>query len=306
VVKDIIKVFRPLRWYQNFIVFLGSVTAAILLGSVSSSVSVSMSVFLSFIALCLVASGNYGINEVLDMEQDGHHPEKKHRALPSGRLKSSSIICLSVIIYLAGFGIALSLHRYPIILLLVFYFVNAILYNVKPFRLKDRPYFDFISEAFNNPLRFLLGWYAVADAHRIFPSTIVLGLWFFGIFLMVSKRFGELRFFRDQTELVSYRKSMGFYNEKILLISMIASLSASYYLLGAFCLKYSVDLILSLPGLIIWTVWFVYIAYQENSMVSNPERIVENVPFLVFSVFCVSFFIYMLMTKNTLMGWIKY
>lgn len=302
--KDFIAVFRPVRWYQNLLIFLGGVTAMVLLdipGGDKWQVLIA-----SFVASCLVASGNYGINEVLDMGQDAHHPQKKARALPTGRLKPGHVLFLSGIIYAAGFGIAISLKKVPLIIALAFYFVNALFYNVRPLRLKDRPYLDFVSEALNNPMRFLIGWYAVAGSGDIFPASLVFALWFFGIFLMASKRFGEMRLIKDKAELSNFRKSMAYYSEEKLLFSMIAALGVSYYMLGAFCMKHSVDLILALPVLIIWTVWFFHLAYEENTIVKDPERIFEKIPFLAFSIVSILLFVYMFMTKNRIMEWVKY
>ena len=38
-------------------------------------------------SICLIASSYYVINEILDAPSDKHHPEKKHRPIPSGRVK---------------------------------------------------------------------------------------------------------------------------------------------------------------------------------------------------------------------------
>ena len=40
--------------------------------------------------------------------------------------------------------------------------VMGVLYNVRPFRTKDRIYLDVLSESINNPLRLMLGWAAVS------------------------------------------------------------------------------------------------------------------------------------------------
>ena len=39
--------------------------------------------------------------------------------------------------------------------------VMGCVYNVPPMRTKDRPWLDVLSEAINNPLRLLIGWYMV-------------------------------------------------------------------------------------------------------------------------------------------------
>ena len=264
--KDIISIFRPKRWYQNIIVIAGAILAAELLNL--DIANYYRSIAYAFAAVCLVASGNYGINEVLDAESDSHHPEKQHRAVASGRISKSTATILSIALYITGFAIILNLDNWRAGLVLFLFFLGAVLYNVSPFRFKDRPYLDFIFEAVNSPLRILLGWYVVAD--KIFPSSFIIAVWFLGIFLMAAKRFGDIRLIKDKVELASYRKSQRYYTEERLLIAMIASLSVFYYMLGALCMKYSIDLIVTLPFIVLWTAWFFKLAYEENTVIKDP------------------------------------
>jgi len=124
--KDLISVFRPKRWYQNIIVIIGALLALELL-NLSATVNWK-NIFLAFVAICLVASANYGINEVLDAGSDKNHPEKKHRAVAAGRILKSTAIILSIIIYLAGFVIIFQLTnwRAGAILFLFFFRSNTL------------------------------------------------------------------------------------------------------------------------------------------------------------------------------------
>jgi 4-hydroxybenzoate polyprenyltransferase len=165
----------------------------------------------AFISICLVASGNYGINEVLDVEADGQHPQKKLRAIPSGKISSVPVVIISIILYVVGISIVLSSRNIMLAISVSLLLLSGVLYNVKPIRLKDKPYMDFIAESFNNPIRLMVGWYSVATPEKIVPSSFILGFWFLGMFLMASKRFGEYRFFKDKDQLVEYRKSFKHY-----------------------------------------------------------------------------------------------
>jgi decaprenyl-phosphate phosphoribosyltransferase len=272
------------------------------LGYVLSS-SFIYPVLLSFIALCFVASGNYGINEVLDAETDKHHPEKKNRAIPSGKIAPTTVICLSVVLYLAGLLLVWSLNNYMLFLSLALLLVSGILYNVKPFRFKDKPYLDFTFEALNNPIRLMVGWYAVAQPANLVPASIILGFWFLGIFLMAAKRFGEIRFIQDKTEAAQYRNSFKYYNEERLLFSMIAAAVSFSFMLGALSFKYSVDLIVILPFMVIWMIWFFHLAYQQNTVVKDPERIFEKKKFLLFSLLTLVLFAYFFFTGNQIFAW---
>lgn len=300
-IKDLISIFRPVRWYQNILVLIGGLFSVELLGlRISEHWG---NILCAFIAICFVSSANYGINEVLDAEQDKHHPQKRTRAIPAGRVEKRVALLISVLLYLIGFEIVRRLGSHNDVLVLFAFFAGAVLYNVEPLRFKDRPYLDFIFEAINSPLRFLLGWYAVTTT--IFPSSFILALWFFGVFLMAAKRFGDIRLIKDKKELESYRKSQRYYTEEKLLFSMIASIAIFFYMLGALAMKYSIDLIVTLPFIIIWVIWFFHLAYEENTIVKDPERIFEKKYFLLFSLATFGVFVFLFLIKSHILWFIK-
>ena len=68
----------------------------------------------------------------------------------------------------------------------------GVAYNARPVRSKDRAYLDVLSEAVNNPLRFLLGWFALAP-YVLPPLSALLAYWMGGAFLMAIKRYSEYR-----------------------------------------------------------------------------------------------------------------
>lgn len=304
--KLLIDVFRPLRWYRNLFMLLGSVLALKILEQTTwTQISThTNTILLALTSLCLIASGNYGLNEVLDASSDRHHPKKKSRAIPSGRLKPWIVVFLSFIFYAQGLVLAFYTGNIPLFSSVLLLLVSGILYNLRPFRLKDRAYLDFPFEALNNPIRLMVGWYAVANPDQIVPTSIIFGFWFLGIFLMAAKRFGEIRFINNKELAGQYRKSLQYYSEESLLLAMVASIVSFSFLFGSLCVKYSVDLVLLLPLLVGWVLWFMYLAYQENSIVKDPERLFEKKKFLAYSIFTVSMFIFLFFTGNQYLGWL--
>lgn len=301
-IKILLNVFRPLRWYRNAFMLLGALLA-IQITEIGISDSY-VGILFAFISICLVASGNYGINEVLDAEYDAQHPQKRLRAIPSGKISSTPVVIISIILYIAGVSIVLPLRNTMLIISVSLLILSGILYNVKPLRLKDKPYMDFIAESLNNPIRLLAGWYSVAPSNKLVPSSFILGFWFLGMFLMASKRFGEYRFFKDKDQLAEYRKSFKHYTEERIIISMIASLSAFMFMLGALCIKYSVDLVLFLPFVIIFIIWFFRLAYEKDTIVKDPERVFEKKLFVLYSVLVCGLFIYLLFSGNQILGFL--
>ena len=79
-----------------------------------------------------------------------------------------------------------------LVLVVTLLWVMAVLYNVKPFRTKDRLYLDVVSESINNPIRLALGWFVVTSV-PLPPSSLTMGYWMLGAYLMGVKRLAEMR-----------------------------------------------------------------------------------------------------------------
>lgn len=306
-IRNLLDVFRPLRWYRNLSMLLGTLLAIKVAGIPSSELfnaSHTTSFFISLVGLCLVASGNYGINEILDAQTDRHHPQKKNRAIPSGRISARLVFVISMVLYVTGLSMVAFLNNPMLTFSATLLAVSGFLYNVKPFRFKDRPFLDFSFEALNNPIRLMVGWYAITPTSIPIPASYVLGFWLLGCFLMSAKRFGEIRFIDNKEMAGNYRNSLRYYTESNLLFSMIVSLVGFSFLLGFLCMKYSVDAVLILPFVMVWSVWFFHLAYQENSIVKDPERLFEKKGFLSFSAVSLLAFFYLFYTGNHFLGWI--
>jgi len=202
-ILNLISVFRPLRWYRNSFMLAGAILAIHFHGV--SNMSVLVDIGLAFIAACFIASGNYGINEILDKDNDKFHPEKKNRPSVKESVSTRVIFLFSVMFYGGGFVVAYSTGNMALLCMTGVFFLSGFFYNVKPFRFKELPYLDFSFEALNNPIRLLIGWYATTSA--LVPSSFLLCFWFIGIFLMAAKRFGEYRYIQDKKTMILYRKS---------------------------------------------------------------------------------------------------
>lgn len=296
--REVVSVFRPSRWYRNAFMILGAILA---IGITEQTLNDNFfNIAIAFISLSLMASGNYGINEILDLDTDRKHPQKKDRSLASGKVSIKLILILSVVFYILSIFIAASLDKTPLMIAVFLLLVSGILYNVKPFRVKDIPYGDFLFEALNNPIRLGIGWFSVVDTNEI-PLSFVLGFYAIGVFLMASKRFGELRLFGNlKMDASEYRSSLLHYTEKNLLFSMIASISTFSFLFGILSYKYNINLVALLPFFIVWVVWFFQIAYEDNSIVKDPERIFEKKSFFIFSLTLIVLFVILLFSDSNM------
>jgi decaprenyl-phosphate phosphoribosyltransferase len=81
--KYVIISMRPGQWVKNLFIFAGLIFSGNLFHPV-----VLIRVGQGFILFSLVASSIYIFNDVMDVEFDRAHPEKKNRPLAAGRLSA--------------------------------------------------------------------------------------------------------------------------------------------------------------------------------------------------------------------------
>ncbi|MFA5022529.1 MAG: UbiA family prenyltransferase [Patescibacteria group bacterium] len=301
-IKLIFSVFRIKRWYRNSFMLFSSLIA-IQLNGLSFTKNIGI-ILLSFLSISLIASGNYGINEVFDAKTDKLHPQKKFRAIPAGKIKKTTVIIISLLLYVAAFCLVYPLKNFWLNASLVLFILNTgILYNIPPIRLKDLPYLDFIVESFGNSVRLLVGWYAVTT--KIVPISFILIFWCIGIFLMAGKRFAEIRYLDGKMLSPDlYRKSLGYYTQENLLLSMICASSALMFMFGVLSVKYEIDMVIMLPLLLVFLIWYFRLAYQEDSIVKDPERVFENKPFVFYSLFLAAIFLLLIYYHLNIFGFL--
>src|SRR6202011_949183 len=88
-IRGLVEIARIDHWFKNVFVLPGVVVAlgfAPLHADASAIKGFLIRLVVGLVAVCLVASSNYIINEILDAPFDRHHPEKRQRAVPSGRV----------------------------------------------------------------------------------------------------------------------------------------------------------------------------------------------------------------------------
>jgi len=238
---------------------------------------------IGILSTCFIASANYVINEWLDAEFDRHHPLKKHRPSAAGKIKAKYV--LLEYIFFASIGLVLaSILTFEFLAFSSLLLLMGVLYNVTPFRTKDKVYMDVLSESVNNPLRFLLGWTSVIG-NSLPPSSILLAYWMGGAFLMAMKRYAEYRFIEDKEMAGNYRRSFKYYTEESLLLSSFFYALSSAFFLGVFLIKYRVEFLLSFPFFALLFVWYTHIAMKPHSASQTPEKLYKEPRFMSYLVF---------------------
>jgi 4-hydroxybenzoate polyprenyltransferase len=232
------------------------------------------------VALCLISSANYTINEYLDAPSDRHHPLKKKRPGAEGRLEFRLVAVQYVLLAVAGMAIAQQLGT-SFLVAAGGLLVMGLAYNVPPVRTKDRAYLDVLSESVNNPLRLLMGWFVVLP-QVLPPASLILAYWMGGAFLMAMKRYSEYRRIANPELAGLYRQSFRHYTEEKLLLSSFFYALFAAFLLGVFLVKYRIEYLLSLPLFTLLFTWYLAIALRVDSAAQAPEKLHQEHRFMAF------------------------
>lgn len=288
-----LKIARFDHWFKNVFVLPGVIVAIFIDGSLLTP-SLFVDVIVALLATGFIASSNYIVNEILDAPKDALHPVKKNRPVPSGQVNIKVGYVLWIVFLLIGLGFA-SYFGKEFFWIAFSLWVMGCIYNIPPVRSKDKPYIDVLSEAVNNPIRLLLGWYATGIT-VLPPVSLVIAYWMIGAYFMAAKRFGEYRMIGDKQVAGDYRNSFKFYNEERLIGSLIYYLAGFGLFFGIFLIRYKMELILSIPFIAGFTAWYFHLACKDDSPVQYPEKLYKETYFVVFTLGVFLLMIYLVLT----------
>ena len=288
-----VQIARPDHWFKNVFMLFGVVLTLFyrpeIFQTPETILSAGKTILIGLVAVCLIVSSNYVINEILDAPTDKFHPSKHARPIPSGKVKLFWAYAEWIFLGIAGLSVAWTLNL-PFFWSALLLLIMGCVYNIPPVRTKEWIYLDVLSESVNNPLRLLLGWYLVLPG-QVPPLSLLISYWMLGAFFMATKRFAEYRWINDPERAAGYRKSFQWYTEEKLLISMFIYAIASALFLGVFIVRYRLELILSAPLLAGFYGYYLFIGLKQNSAVQNPEHLYRERGLMVYLVLCVAVFI---------------
>ncbi len=218
-----IRLIRPMQWYKNILIFLPLFFAGFLLEPLSFSLTI-----FGFIALSLMSSVNYIINDIADKKEDSRNPEKKTRPVASGIISEKSALILALLLFISSLSIGFILSV-PFFLVLVIFFLSTLLYTIW---LKDEPFIDVILIAFNFVLRAISGAFII----NVFISGwLITGTFALALFLAIAKRYSEIKSLGKKAP--KHREVFKYYTENILKTMLIISaviLNLSYFIYTIF------------------------------------------------------------------------
>ena len=293
-----VQIARVDHWFKNVFMLLGVILAVFYQPEVAAWSSLKP-LAIAVLATCLVASSNYVLNELLDGPRDRLHPEKRHRPVPSGRVRPALAYAEWLLLAAAGFGLALAINKYFFASAL-WLWLMGIAYNVPPLRTKEWPYLDVLSESVNNPIRLLLGWFALVSS-SLPPVSLAISYWMVGAFFMAMKRYAEYRHIGDKAVAAAYRRSFEYYTDERLLISMFFYATACALFAGIFIVRYHPELILFAPLAAGLFAYYMKLGLQPDSPVQNPEKLYKQTGFMIYMVICLVSFVLLMFTSIPIM-----
>lgn len=277
---DMVKLARPHQWVKNVFVF-----PALVFGMKMRDLPAVGRVAMAFVAFCLISSGIYAFNDVLDREEDRLHAKKRNRPIASGRVSVKAGILLALGFVAAGLilsdvaGIGTDAHR-GVLTIGVIYVALMLAYNLS---LKHHVILDVMTIAIGFLLRAAAG--AMAADVQISPWLLVC-TFTLCLFLGFGKRQCELGAFASAEEAANHRPTLIHYTPYLLshlltISAGIAVLTFLFYTLDPQTqVKFHGKLFIYTTPLVFYGV-FRYTLLIQSGRVSGPnEVLLADRPFL--------------------------
>jgi 4-hydroxybenzoate polyprenyltransferase len=265
---------RPKQWIKNVLLF----AALIFSQNLFKPRMVVLSI-IAFIAFCLISSGVYLLNDLMDIDKDKKHPQKSHRPLAAGELDPfvAKIACLFLLV----------------LALLVSFFVNQVFAGIAiGYLVIQIAYCSFLKEAvildvFSIAAGFFLRVIAGAKAIEVpISSWLLICTLFLSLFLGLGKRRHELIFLGEEGK--DHRGVLKDYNVHLLdqMVGVATAgtvISYALYTLSHETIEkfHTENLWFTIPIVLYGIFRYLYLAYQKEKG-GNPELVlVEDTPLLL-------------------------
>ncbi len=122
--------------------------------------------------------------------------------------------------------------------------------------------------------------------HLIPTFSLLMSYWMVGCYFMALKRFSEYREIGDPEAAAAYRRSFKRYTERSLLASIMFYASSSMLFLGAFIVRYRLEMVLAFPFLALVMAVYLKLSFDRHSALQNPEKLYRQKTLMVSVVVC--------------------
>jgi 4-hydroxybenzoate polyprenyltransferase len=274
----ILRLLRPKQWLKNGFVFAPLIFARELFhpGPVLEAVR-------AFAVFCFAASAIYVLNDVADVEQDRHHPEKRRRPVASGEISVPQAFGVMALL-LAGTALLGWGMNPRFVMVVAAYLTMNVIYS---FKLKEILLLDVFMIAAGFMLRVLGGAYAIGA--RV-SSWLVLCSLFISLFLGFAKRRGELvqaqtsNTLAERKVLFLYR--VDFIDQMLTIVAAGTVISYALYTVASGTIaSFGTDRLIYTTVFVLYGVFRYLYLIHTTTLVENPTNAITSDPPIIITAF---------------------
>ena len=279
-INPYLQLLRVKQWYKNLLLFIGLIFS----GTLGVFRDWELSI-LGFASFCAVSSAVYIFNDILDKDRDKHHPRKKKRPIPSGRVTVATAQVIMVCLYLVAFALAYLMQNFTFLGIIILYVMMQVLYTTV---LRDVFMLDILIIAFGFVFRAIAG--AVVIAVTVSPWLIVC-TFLLALFLAVAKRYHEFVLLGQDPG--KHRKTLEKYTEKTLehMLSVTIACAILAYTMYTFMSK-NQWLMLTIPNVVYGLFRYMQLVHAkthggEPELIFKDHGMLANIMVWVVIIVCV-------------------
>jgi 4-hydroxybenzoate polyprenyltransferase len=273
ILSPMIQLLRPSHWVKNVVVLI-----PLVMGVRVNIAEAWLQAAMALVAFCFISSATYVLNDIIDVENDRHHPKKKLRPLASGDWAISKAWGLFVLLFILAMLVAGSLSALFFIVVML-YMVLQVGYT---FYIKQVVLLDVICIAIGFVMRAVGGAVAISvvASHWLFVCMFTLFL-----FMGFCKRYNENVHVEQRDQAKSHRATLVSYTPELL--SHIITLTAGIAVVGFLLYSVSdrtvntigtVGLVYTLP-LVIYAVFRFAMLSMSGRYMDPTDIVLKDRPF---------------------------
>ena len=239
------------------------------------------------IAFCLVSSGMYIINDIVDLKEDRLHAHKFNRPLAAGKIPVPSAVGIAAGVLALGLALSWEINREFFILATAYILLNT-LYNL---RAKHIVIVDVLMVAFGFQIRVLAG----AAATHILPSLwLLMCVFVLALFLGFAKRRWEIS--NLESNASAHRAVLSHYTSYLLDQMIIISSTLSIVFYGLYTISTEVfqriggyGMFYSTPFVIYGIFRYLYLIHVRKLGGEPGDILLSDLPLLIDIILWVAF-----------------
>lgn len=292
IIYQILRTARPRQWLKNAALFAAPIFSGRLFKDDTFSLTLE-----AFVAFCLISSGGYFLNDIIDAPKDRLHPVKKNRPIASKKLPVSIAVFVCILLLCGTVAYSYVNIGKFFAYSLIFYIFVQIIYS---FYLRNVIIMDSLTVASFFVIRVFAGSFASRSSISSWLALTTIGI---SLLLAFGKRRSEKTILENYHVEQETRKTLRHYPDNLLnsMITMAATYTIITYSIFTFensPERLSNDLINILPSvlrapklmmvtipLVLYGVArYLYVIYEKEEG-ESPERVLLSDKPLLLGVF---------------------